>query len=230
MCFMNRFLALILSLLWLWAAPLLAAEESLAPELPGYRVGISDELSFRFIYVPELNTVVTVRSDGRISLPLIGELAVDGLSVAELTTRVETLMSGHLRRPQMVINVQGGASRRVFVGGEVGRPSMQPLLGPLTVLQAVMVAEGLRDGASAQQTVVLRRGPTGERTILRVDLDAVMSGRDLAQDLLLQANDVIIVPRSGIANLDRWVDQYVRRVIPFSLGFSYTINRNSVTQ
>lgn len=229
MCFMSRLLAF-LSMLWLCAASVQAADTPPAPELTGYRVGISDELSFRFTYVPELNTAVTVRSDGRISLPLVGELTVDGLSLAELTKQVETLMSEHLRRPQVVINVQGGTSRRVFVGGEVGRPSMQPLLGPLTVLQAVMVAEGLRDGASPQQTIVLRRGPAGERTVLSVDLDAVMSGRDLAQDLLLQANDVVIVPRSGIASLDRWVDQYVRRVLPFSLGFSYTINRNGGIQ
>jgi protein involved in polysaccharide export with SLBB domain len=230
MRYMNQFLVLFISLFWLGAGAVLAAEGAPLPELPGYQVGISDELNFRFIYVPELNTVVTVRSDGRISLPLIGELLVDGLTLAEVTERVEAQMSAHLRRPQLVVNVQGAGSRRVFVGGEVGRPSMQPLLGPLTVLQAVMVAEGLRETASPQQTTVLRRGPAGERTVLSVDLDAVMSGRDLTQDLPLQAYDVVIVPRSGIANLGRWVDQYIRRVVPVNLGFNYTINRNGVLQ
>lgn len=230
MRYMNQFLVLFFSLFWLGAGAVSAAEGAPVPELPGYQVGISDELNFRFIYVPELNTVVTVRSDGRISLPLIGELLVDGLTLAEVTERVEAQMSAHLRRPQLVVNVQGGGSRRVFVGGEVGRPSMQPLLGPLTVLQAVMVAEGLRESASPQQTTVLRRGPAGERTVLSVDLDAVMSGRDLTQDLPLQAYDVVIVPRSGIANLGRWVDQYIRRVVPVNLGFNYTINRTGVLQ
>jgi len=230
MCFMNRLLTLFSLLLWLWAAPVSAAEVAQAQERQDYQIGISDELNFRFLYVPELNTVATVRSDGRISLPLIGEQMVDGLSLAELTERVEAQMSAHLRRPQLIVNVQGGSSRRIFVGGEVGRPSMQPLLGPLTVLQAVMVAEGVRDTASLQQTIVLRRGPTGERTVLSVDLDAVISGRDLTQDVPLQANDVVIIPRSGIANLGRWVDQYIRRVVPVNLGFNYTISKNGVLQ
>lgn len=228
--FLNRLLVLFSALFWLWGATASAAEDGPAPELSGYRVGISDELNFRFLYVPEFNTVVTVRSDGRISLPLIGELMVDGLSLAELTERVESQMSAHLRRPQLLVNVQGGAARRVFVGGEVGRPGMQPLLGPLTVLQAVMVAEGLRDTASPQEAIVLRRGPAGERTVLAVDVEAVISGRDLSQDLPLQPYDVVIIPRSGIANLGRWVDQYVRRVIPFNLGFNYTINKTGVIQ
>ena len=108
------------------------------------------------------------------------------------------------------------------------RPSMQQLAGPLTVLQAVMMAEGLRESAQPAKTIVLRRAPDGTAKVLQVDLDAVMDGSDLAQDVPLQAYDVVIVPRSGIANLGRWVDQYIKRVIPFSLGFSYTITRNGV--
>jgi hypothetical protein len=57
-----------------------------------------------------------------------------------------------------------------------------------------------------------------------------MSGEDLTQDLPLQAYDVVVVPRSGIANLGRWVDQYIRRVIPFNLGFNYTISKTGVFQ
>lgn len=228
--FLNRLLVLFFALLLSCGITASAAEDPPAGELPGYRVGISDELNFRFLYVPELNTVVTVRSDGRISLPMLGELTVDGLSLAELTERVESQMSAHLRRPQVLVNVQGGTARRVFVGGEVGRPGMQPLLGPLSVVQAVMVAEGLRETAAPEQAIVLRRGPAGERTVLSVNIEAVMSGKDLAQDLPLQPYDVVIVPRSGIANLGRWVDQYVRRVIPFNLGFNYTINKSGVIQ
>jgi polysaccharide export outer membrane protein len=150
--------------------------------------------------------------------------------VTELTTRVEQLLASQVRRPQVIVNIQGGTSQRVFVGGEVMRPGVQPLLGPLTVLQAVMVAEGLKDGAQPSHVIVLRRGATGERNVLSVDLSAAISGRDLAQDLPLQAFDVIVVPRSGVADLGVWVDQYIRRVIPFNLGFSYTINKNGTVQ
>jgi polysaccharide export outer membrane protein len=207
-----------------------AAQDAPVQQPQAYRIARGDELNFRFFFTPELNTVATVRSDGMVALPLIGEIQVDGLSVTELTTRVEQLLASQVRRPQVIVNIQGGTSQRVFVGGEVMRPGVQPLLGPLTVLQAVMVAEGLKDGAQPSHVIVLRRGATGERNVLSVDLSAAISGRDLAQDLPLQAFDVIVVPRSGVADLGVWVDQYIRRVIPFNLGFSYTINKNGTVQ
>ena len=234
--FALRCLYLSLGLLWLLPA-VHAATDVVVEAVPtattaplGYQIARGDELNFRFFYTPELNTVATVRSDGRVALPLVGELQVDGLSIAELTARVEQLLSTQVRRPQVVVNVQGASSQRVFVGGEVSRPGVQPLVGPLTVLQAVMVAEGLKESAQPRQVIVLRRGPKGERTVLPVDLAAAMSGKDLSQDLSLQAYDVVMVPRSGIADLGQWVDQYVRRVLPFSLGFSYTINKNGALQ
>lgn len=225
-----RFFALCVVLLWAWPDELPAAENVQTAVVQEYRVGVSDELNFRFTYVPELNSVVTVRADGKLSLPLVGEFPVEGLSLPELIERVEQLMSAHLRRPQVTVNLQGTASQRVFVGGEVTRPGAQPLTGPLTVLQAVTVAEGLKETAQAGKTIILRRGASGSRTVLEVDLDSLMSGHDLAQDIALQAYDVVIVPRSGIANIDRWIDQYIRRLIPFSLGASYTYNANGLIQ
>jgi polysaccharide export outer membrane protein len=131
----------------------------------------------------------------------------------------------------VAINLQGSVtSQRVFIGGEVVRPGVQPLLGPLTVLQAVMVAEGLKDGAQAREVIVLRNDAQGERQVLRLDLKAVMAGQDGANDITLSPYDVVIVPRSGIANLGLWVDQYIRRVLPINLGFSYTVNRNGALQ
>lgn len=191
---------------------------------------MNDELNFRFTYLPEFNTVATVRTDGLISLPLVGELPVAGLTLAELTGKVEQLMAAQVRRPQVTVNLQGGTTQKVFVGGEVMRPGMQPLQGPLTVLQAVMVAEGLKESAQPRQVIVLRRGPAGSHTVLSVDLASAMSGSDLSQDLQLQAYDAVIVPRSGIADLGLWVDQYVKRVIPFSLGISYSINKSLALQ
>jgi polysaccharide biosynthesis/export protein len=192
-----------------------------------YRIGIGDELNFRFIYTPELNTVAVVRPDGRVTLPLIGEMPVVGRTFDELAQQVEHALSERVRRPQVAINVQGPmASQRVFIGGEVGKPGVQPLVGPLTVAQAVLAAEGLKDTAQAREVLVLRSGPNNEQVALKVDLASVMEGRDGARDIALSPYDVVIVPRTGIANVGVWVDQYIRRVLPIGLGFSYSINRD----
>ena len=126
-----------------------------------YRVGVGDELNFRFLYTPELNTAAVVRGDGAVSLPLIGEFKVVGFTLAELSEQVVAALAQRVRRPQVVINVQGSVpSQRIFVGGEVTRPGVQNLAGPLTALQAVMAAEGLRDSAQPADVTVLRQGPS----------------------------------------------------------------------
>lgn len=192
-----------------------------------YRIGGGDELNFRFHYTPELNTVASVRPDGRVTLPLIGDLQVDGLTTQEVGAKVEAALAGRVKRPQVVINLQGGAgSQRVFVGGEVGHPGAQPLLGPLTVLQAVMAAEGLKDTAQAGTVMVMRGNGQAEPTMLKVDLAGLMSGKEGVRDVLLAPRDVVIVPRSGIANLNVWIDQYLRRNLPINFGVNYTINQN----
>lgn len=203
------------------ALPPLAAA---APVDDAYRIARGDELALRFFYTPELNLEVTVRSDGRVALPLIGELAVEGMTVAGLSALIVQRLEDKVRRPEVAINVKGAGSQRVFVGGEVARPGVQPLLGPLSVVQAVMVAEGFRDTAQPREVVVMRRGSKGEREVVKVNLEAAIAGTDLTQDFLLRPYDVVLVPRSGIANLNLWIDQYVRRNLPISVGFSYSIN------
>jgi polysaccharide biosynthesis/export protein len=195
-----------------------------------YRVSRGDELNFRFFHTPELNTVATVRSDGKLMLPLLGEVQVEGFTMGELAQRVMAALSPQVKRPDVTINVQGTGAQRVFVGGEVARPGMQPLVGPMSVLQAVTVAEGLRDTAQPREVLVLRRGPKGERVVISVNLQAVLEGVDASQDVLLAPFDVVLVPRSGIANLNLWVDQYLRRNMPFSVGWNYSAGNTGVSR
>lgn len=74
--------------------------------------------------------------------------------------------------------------------------------------------------------VVLRRLPSGDRQALPVDLHRLMKGQETGGDVVLQAFDVVLVPRAGIADVGRWVDLYIRRVLPISFGVSYTVDRN----
>jgi polysaccharide export outer membrane protein len=108
----------------------------------------------------------------------------------------------------------------------VGLPGAQPLVGALTVLQAVMAAQGLKDTAQAGEVIVLRAQGEGEPSQIKVDLAGLMSGRPGARDLALMPQDVVLVPRSGVASLNVWVDQYLRRNLPINFGVNYTINQN----
>jgi polysaccharide biosynthesis/export protein len=232
-----RFACRVVALLWFALGGLLwlggwshAAEPApLAAPMAAdvYRAGRGDELNFRFTYVPELNTVATVRSDGQVSLPLVGDVQVQGLSMPEIASKIEAALAGKVKRPQVVVNVQGAvSSQRVFVGGEVMRPGAQGLIGPVTVMQAVVAAEGLKDTANASEVLVLRQVAGASQQVLKVRLDRLMAGDTQAQDVVLRPQDVVIVPRSGVASLNVWVDQYLRRNLPINFGVSYTINQN----
>jgi protein involved in polysaccharide export with SLBB domain len=223
-------LALLLATWAGWVAPALAQgnTDSATPPSAGltYRISRGDELDLRFFYTPELNTKAVVRHDGRISLHLVGELQAEGLTVADLAATIERLLTPQVKRAQVAINVTAPAALRVFVGGEVVRPGMQPLAGPLTALQAVMVAEGIKDTAQPSMAMVLRQLPDGRRQTLRLDLGRLMKGEAADSDVVLQPFDVVLVPRSGIADVGRWVDLYIRRVLPVSFGVSVAVDRN----
>jgi protein involved in polysaccharide export with SLBB domain len=192
-----------------------------------YRVGKGDELEVQFLYAPELNTKAVVRPDGRVSLPLIGDVLVLNTTPARLTEELKQRYGGRLPRAEVLVNVRGFAGQRVFIGGEVSHPGMQPLTGDMTVIQAIMSAQGFTDRALIDEVVVIRRGEGQERLVFAVNLDAAMSGRDAGQDITLQAADIVVVPRNGISNVNLWVDQYIRRNIPISAYVGYNVQLNN---
>lgn len=191
-----------------------------------YRIGAGDELELRFFFTPELNVTVTVRPDGKINLPLVGDVATQDQTPAQLVETLKQAYSEQVKRPEVSVNVHTSAAQRVFVGGEVGHPGAHVLQGPMTVLQAVMMAEGLKDTALSKQVIIVRRGSNNERTVFTVNLDAAVSGDDPLQDIMLQPFDIVVVPRSGIANVNLWVEQYIKRNVPTALNFTYNVNHN----
>lgn len=210
------------------AAPGTVSAPGAASNSAGYRIAPGDELALKFFYVPELNENVTVRPDGRIHLQLVGEVSAADLTPAELAAALKRAYAGSLRQPEVSVEVEKGFARQqVFVGGEVGRPGAQPLLPSLTVMRALIVAQGLRDTAAANRVVILRRGDDGRAQVIRVDVASQSrKGADAANDPLLQPFDVVLAVPSHVSRLNKWIDQYIRRNLPVNVGFSYDLNDN----
>ncbi len=217
------------------AAPPPPAPASLpAPASPAaaaaaeFRIAAGDEVALKFFYVPELNETVTVRPDGRIHLQLVGEVQAAELTPAELADRLQRAYAASLRHPQVAVEVEKGFARQqVFVGGEVGRPGAQPLLPSLTVMRALIVAQGLRETAAGNRVVILRRDGDGRSRLIRVDVASqARRGADAGNDPVLQPYDVVLAVPSRISRVNKWVDQYIRRNLPVNVGFSYDLNDN----
>ncbi|WP_142847823.1 polysaccharide biosynthesis/export family protein [Telmatospirillum sp. J64-1] len=190
----------------------------------GYVINPGDVLNIKFFFNPELNEEeLVVRPDGRISLQLIGEQQVAGLTPGQLEQRLQQAYASELRNPQVAVIMDSFAGQRIFVDGQVGTPSEVTLNGRMTALQAIASAGGFTD-AARRQVLLIRRGADGQPVVANLDLHAALSGTDLSQDVALEPYDIIFVPRSGVADLNLAIDQYIRQNIPIPFGLGYSIN------
>lgn len=190
----------------------------------GYVIEPGDALDVRFFYNPELNEEVMVRPDGNISLPLVGEMQAAGRTPIQLEGMLKNSYSRELRQAAITVIVKGFAGQRVYVDGEVGEPQMVNIAGNLSAMQAVASAGGFKDSARKGEVLVIRRAGTPQPVVIPVDLDAAIAGTDTSQDILLQPYDVVYVPKTAIAEVNQFVDQYFRQNIPVPFGVGYGIN------
>lgn len=190
--------------------------------VPEYVVQRGDELSIKVLGHPELDDTVTVRPDGRISAPVVDDVEAAGLTTRALDAALTVRLGKLYADPDVTVVVRRMASLRVFVGGEVGQPGVIAISADLTALGAIYQAGGFRSTARTDSVVLLRDSKGDKPLTMKLDLKQLDKGQAL---MPLQAHDVVFVPMSRIAKIDRFVDQYARQLLPISLtaGFSYVI-------
>ena len=158
-----------------------------------YEIGPGDQLSVSVWKEPELSRRVLVRPDGRISLPLIGDVDAVGRNPRELSEFIETELKKFVTAPTVAVMVEEASSRRVFVLGKVERPGPLTLTPGMTVLQALAGAGGFRDFAKVKKIVVMRK-VDGQSIKYRFNYKQVINGAHLEQNITLKIGDSIIVP------------------------------------
>jgi protein involved in polysaccharide export with SLBB domain len=181
---------------------------------PNYEIQPGDELDIAFYLNSEFDDDVVVQPDGKIALPLIGNVTVGGFTPAELAESLDRLYSRELRNPGAVVRVDSSPSRLVYVEGQVAHPGAIPLQTGMTALQAIAQAGGLTDSSGVHEVVLIRRNGCGEPHGERIDLGKVLNQKDNEEDIVLMPTDILVVPMSGIAQLDLIVKQYVRDLLP----------------
>ncbi len=199
---------------------------SLASVSPEYIIQPGDKLDVKFYYNAHLNEGVTVRPDGRISLQLVHDVQAASLSTNELASLLREKYSSHLRDPEISVIVRSFDSQRIYVDGEVGRPGMIVIGGSyMTIMQAIASTGGLKESARGSEVLVIRRNGLKKPFVLTVDVADAMDGTDTTQDIALKPYDIVYVPKSAIANINSFVDLYIRKNIPiyFSYGVYKTV-------
>ena len=198
------------------------------PEKPvAYIIQAGDQLDIKFFYNPELNDSVTVRPDGKISLQLVDEVQAAGQTPAQLDDFLTEKYAKDLRKPVITVIVKSFASQRVYVGGEVNRQGFVNLAPGMNPLQAVIEAGGMKETADPAAVLLIRKGPENQPVPVRVDLQGTLDGTTKVSGIQLQAQDVVYVPKTFIAEANKFVKQYIEDLLLFkgvSLGFSYELH------
>ena len=159
-----------------------------------YVIGPQDVLAINVWHEPEISQSVPVRPDGKISLPLVGDLKVSGLTPRSLQNVLAKELETYVRKPQVTVIVREVNSHKYYVIGEVGRPAEYPLANSMTVLDALATAGGFRDFAKVQKIYLLRPMPDGSRKRLSFDYKAAVNGKTSYHDIELQSGDTVVVP------------------------------------
>lgn len=217
--------------LWLAAVSAPAQEAGSPPAAPAseaeptglYVLEPGDEITIKIFGMPQLEDTVRIRPDGRISAVLVDDVEAAGVTTRDLDARLTSRYSEYLKDPQVTVIVRSFANLKVYVGGEVAAPGPLPLLGRLTALGAVLQAGGFK-GTARTDSVILIRNTGGDRPrVEKLNLKAVYEKG--GPDVALQPFDVVYVPMSSIARVDKFVDQYVRQLLPLTLtgGFTYIL-------
>jgi polysaccharide export outer membrane protein len=170
-----------------------SSHDSAKPHDDSFVIGNDDVLAINVWKEPDISRAIPVRSDGKISLPLVGEVQAAGLTPLALEKDIAVRLKNYISEPEVTVMVQQVNSQKFNVLGQVARPGSYTIANSPTVLDALALAGGFRDFAKKKSIYVLRQGPAGESRIA-FNYKDVSQGKNMAQNIKLQPGDTIIVP------------------------------------
>jgi len=158
-----------------------------------YTIGLGDTIEIHVWQEADLSRSVMVRLDGRVSLPLLGDVEVAHKTINQLTIELDKLYSNIITEPAVTVILTESRSRRYYILGQIQTPGEFSLDTPITVLQAIARSGGFQEWAKTGNISIIRRSPQGE-VIHKFDYDDVVKGKKLKQNIDILPGDTIIVP------------------------------------
>lgn len=159
-----------------------------------YVIGDEDLLAINVWKEPEVSKNIPVRSDGRISLPLIGEVQAAGRTPLQLEQDITAKLRTYITDPDVTVIVQQINSQKFNILGRVMKPGSYPLTGSTTVLDAIAAAGGFQDFAKQKDIYILRANPAGGETRLPFNYKDVIRGKHPESNIRLESHDTVVVP------------------------------------
>jgi len=175
------------------AAATTAEKPADKPHDDSFVIGNDDVLAINVWKEPDISRSIPVRSDGKISLPLVGEVQAAGLTPLKLEKDIASKLKNYIAEPEVTVMVQQVNSQKFNILGQVNKPGSYVIANSPTVLDAIALAGGFRDFAKRKSIYVLRHGASGE-VRLAFNYKDVSQGKNMDQNVKLQPGDTIIIP------------------------------------
>ena len=193
-----------------------------------YYLQPADVISITFFQNPELDETVPVRPDGRISLQLIDEVEVAGLTPPQVQELLNGKYTPYLKKPMATVSIKSFGGQKVYVGGQVNSPGVVTIGGRTTVAQAIFDAGGVRSDADISDILIISRGADTRAVPREVNLKKALKGKLPDEEILIRPYDIIYVPKSGIVKANEFMG-HVYSFIPPNVwfGFSYEVHRDN---
>ena len=192
-----------------------------------YYLQPGDVISITFFQNSELNETVPVRPDGRISLQLIDEVEVAGLTPPQVQELLNESYTPYLKKPMATVSIKSFGGQKVYVGGQVNTPGVITIGGRTTVAQAIFNAGGVRSDADISDILIISRGSDSRAVPREVNLKKALKGKLPEEEILIRPYDIIYVPKSGIVKANEFMG-HVYSFIPPNIwfGFSYEVHKD----
>ena len=159
-----------------------------------FTIGNDDVLAINVWKEPDISRSIPVRSDGKISLPLMGEVQAAGRTPLKLEQEIASRLKNYISEPEVTVIVQQINSQKFNILGQVSKPGSYPLINSATVLDAIAMAGGFRDFAKQKAIYILRQSSEGAPTRIPFNYKEVVKGHNPNQNVKLQPRDTIVVP------------------------------------
>lgn len=195
-----------------------------------YILGSSDEVRVTIWRHNDLSTTTQVTPNGMLILPLIGEIKAGGVSIFRVKENIRKALSEYIVDPKVTVQIRSYRSQKVFVLGEVRKPGVFTLDNVQTIVDAVSSAGGFTNDAE-QRNVLIIRGDLDKPKLICLNLKKVMKEGDLSNNVFLQKGDIVYVPTSMIANIERFFQRLYNILRPFiesTIGAALITDRDLV--
>jgi polysaccharide export outer membrane protein len=173
-----------------------SADGSTAPKPhdDSFVIGNDDVLAINVWKEPDISRSIPVRSDGKISLPLVGEVQATGQTPLKLEQEIAAKLKNYISEPEVTVIVQQINSQKFNILGQVNKPGSYLITNSATVLDAIAMAGGFRDFAKQKSIYILRQNGDGTQARIPFNYKDVVKGQNPAQNIKLQPRDTIVVP------------------------------------